>query len=129
MNEATPNPTKVTLQLDVTDKLCLDFLTACFEGGSAYWLACKTLERNADHDVTKIIGCYDTEDRTTKWPDADAATMRLGIQRILDGSVKVRDDIRSQVLAVVLDEDDTSWDADTADCVLQAGLLNDITYG
>jgi hypothetical protein len=119
----------VTMALEVKDKLCLDLLTTAFEGGSAYWLACKTRERDAEGNVTKIIGCRDAEDKTTKWPDADLATMRLGIQKILNGDVAVAKNIRADVLAAVLDDDNTSWDAETADCVLQAGLLGSIVYG
>lgn len=121
--------TVINVQLQVTDKVCLDFLTTAVESGSHYWLACDRIERNADSDVTKIVGCYDTEDDSEKWPDADVATIREGIRRILAGEVQVRDDIRAAIVAAVNDPNDTSWDAETADCVLQAGLLGGIVYG
>lgn len=120
---------KVTIDIEVKDEVCQDFLTTCVEGGSSYWLACQRVERREDLNVTKIVGCCDVEDESTTWGDADAETIRLGIKRILDGTVAVRSDLRGDVLAAALEDDNANWDADTADCVLQAGLLNEIVYG
>lgn len=122
-------PMQITTAIDVSEEVCRDFLTTCVEGGSAYWLACETVERDEDSNVTKIVGCEDVEDAATKWGDATAETMRQGIERIINGSVAVRADIRGTVLAAVLDDDNCDWDAETADCVLQAGLLGEIVYG
>lgn len=119
----------VSMSLAVSDNLCKDFLTTCVEGGSAYWLAAQRIERDPDLTVNKIVGCEDTEDGETKWGDATVETMREGIRRILSGEVKVGAHIRRDVLSAVTDTENTDWDAETADCVLQAGLLNDIVYG
>jgi hypothetical protein len=119
----------VTLELAVSDKLCKDLLTTCVEGGSAYWLACETVEREPDLDVIKIVGCYDVEDEDTKWGDATVETMREGIRRLLSGEVKVNAATRQNILAAVVDSDAADWDAGDADSVLQAGLLKDIVYG
>jgi hypothetical protein len=86
------------------------------------------VKRDAELNVTKIVGCFDREDESAKWGDATAAVMRLGVRRILSGEVKVRSDIASSVLLACLDND-ADWDADVSDCVLQAGLLNGIVYG
>jgi hypothetical protein len=121
---------KATISLEIPDSLCLDFLTTCVEGGSAYWLACDHVDRDAEHNVIKIAGCFDREeDDNSAWGDADIGTMQLGIQRILDGSVKVRSDISGTILQALIDQDKADWDAETADCVLQAGLFNEIVYG
>lgn len=110
-------------------KLCTDMLTTCYEGGSAYWLACNSVVRDNDGNVKHIIGCHDREDESTKWGEADAVIIQSGVERIVEGTVKVRDDIRMNVIQALVDPDSTSWDAEVADCVLQAGLLNDIVYG
>jgi len=124
--------TTITVELSIPDQLCKDFLTACVEGGSAYWLACKQVKRDTDLNVIRLIGCFDREHDApgpASWGDATAETIRLGIQRILSGSVKVGSHVARDVLMCVLDPDYTGWDAETADCVLQAGLLNEIVYG
>jgi hypothetical protein len=128
-DQTQPTVPTVTIQLPIGDQLCMDLLTTCVEGGSSYWLACDHVERDAELNVIKIVGCVDAEDDSEKWPDATLETIRTGIQRILEGNVKVRDDIRSAVLAAAVDPDSADWDAEHADCVLQAGLLNDIVYG
>lgn len=123
----------VRLELKIPEQLCKDFLTSCYEGASTFWLACDSVQRDEQSlDVLVIVGCCDAEDpdnQETQWGAASAATIRAGIQRILSGSVPVRDYIRGDVLAAVLDQDNANWDAETADTVLQAGLLGEITYG
>lgn len=121
------------LTLHITDEICRHILTTCYEGGSAYWLQCQEVERDAEHNVVKIIGCEDVtgempDDKKT-WGDATIFTIQTGIQRLLQGTVAVSQEIRQQVFALATDEDDSSWDAWTADAILQAGLLNDITFG
>lgn len=122
-------PFKISVEFEVKDKLCLDLLTTAVEGGSAYWLACRSYTRDTDLNVTKIVGCFDREDASTQFDDVDIDTMRSGIERILSGKVAVREDVRGTVLAAVLDDDNSNWDSETADLVLQAGLHNEIVYG
>lgn len=121
------------LNLHITDKVCKDILTTCVEGGSTYWLAAEDLERDEDLNVTKVVGCQDVTgempDDNKLWGDATIVTIQTGIQRLLQGSVAVSQEIRQQVFGLVTDPDYTGWDAWTADAILQAGLLNDITFG
>jgi hypothetical protein len=119
----------INVQLEVTDELCRDLLTACYEGGSAYWLACDDVERDDDSNVVKIAGCVDREDDSTKWGDATLETIRTGIRKILANEAEVRSDIRGNVLNSVIDPENGDWDAEVADVVLQVGLLGEITYG
>lgn len=118
----------VKVEFQISDKLCKDLLTQCVEGGSSYWLACDSVQRDPDLTVNKVVGCADVEDETTKWGDATAETMREGMRRLLTGEVKVNAQTRGTLLQLAVDEE-TDWDADDADCVLQAGLLNGIVYG
>lgn len=121
--------TTATITPPIPYALCLDLLTTAVEGGSDYWLACNRVERDSDLNVTKIVGCCDTDDTDTEWPDADIETIRLGIKRLVEGTVKVRADIRTTLIAALQDADNTDWDAEVADVALQAGLLGEITYG
>jgi hypothetical protein len=120
--------TKMTVELNITDQLCMDLLTAAVEGGCNYWLQCMTIERDEELNVLRIVGPMDLEDPEEVWPDVTLETMRLGVQRILEGNL-VRSDIQKDVLGAVTDEDYSNWDAETADCVLQAGMFNEIVYG
>ena len=111
----------------------LDILTTCVEGGSSYWLQCKKVKRDKKLNVLKIVGCEDVTgempDDNKTWGDADHMTIHRGFERLLNGTVKVSQEIRQQVFALAVDPDYTGWDAWTADAILQAGLLNDITFG
>lgn len=118
-----------TLTVPVPPQLLLDLLTTAFEGGSAYWLACDHPVRDADLNVTHIIGCYDREDEETQWPDVTLETMALGIQRIADPMFNIGSSIRAAVLLACIEPDNCDWDAETADCVLQAGMFHELVYG
>jgi len=127
--------TNATLTLPISEILCKDLLTTCYEGGSAYWLACETVvysdPEQDNYGVDKIVGCMDDEDNETKWGDADIGTMMLGIQRLLGpiGAAKVNSGTIKNIAAAVMDPESCDWDADDADCVLQLGLLGDLVYG
>jgi hypothetical protein len=119
---------KMNVELNVTDQLCMDLLTAAVEGGSAYWLQCEDIVRDEELNVLKIVGPMDLEDDSERWDDVTLETIRLGVKRILEGNL-VDTHIQKDVLGAVTDPDSTSWDAETADCVLQAGMFNEIVYG
>lgn len=132
MSETTTPATptiKVNLELPLSDKACQDLLTTCVEGGSAYWLACQSIERTPELDVTKIVGCFDRDDDDTKWGDADVETIRKGITKILNREVKVNSTTYSNILSVATNYENADYDADDADAALQAGLLGGIVYG
>lgn len=115
--------------LPISLELCEDLLTTAYEGGSAYWLACEDVVRNAKGNVVEIKGCHDREDESEKFADVNLMTMQLGIQRICDPKFSIRPDIRKDLLAALTDPDSTTWDAETADSVVQAGLLGSLVYG
>jgi hypothetical protein len=121
---------KVQVEFEISEQLCKDLLTTCVEGGSHYWLACLWFERDAEKNVVRIVGPCDTESHE-KFPITEVTldTMAVGLQRILSGEVKVSHTTKGNLLPSLLDPDECLWDADDADCVLQAGLLNDIVYG
>lgn len=123
----------IELSINVNPQIYYDILTTCVEGGSSYWLQCESIERDEELNVLKIVGCEDVTgempDDEKAWGDADHMTIHRGIERLLNGAVKVSQEIRQQVFGLVTDEDYTGWDAWTADAILQAGLLNDITFG
>lgn len=47
----------------------------------------------------------------------------------LQGACKVNSTIREDTLTLAADPDRSNWDAETADCVLQAGMFGEIVYG
>jgi hypothetical protein len=136
---------KISINLEVSDKLCAELLTTACEGGSTYWLACDSLKRKTFGEddnigwVVKVIGPVDaeTDERFAlkhalydDGKDVGLSTVRLGIHRLLDGTVKIGNkEHLSWLLESICDADSCAWDADTADLVLQAGMFNEIVYG
>lgn len=110
-------------------QLLKDTLTTAVEGGIAYWCAAKSIERDKDHLVLKVVGPFDSEDPTTKWEDITLDVVKRGFERLLDGSVKVNTSTFQTIAADWNDPESCAMDAEGADCVVQAGLLNEIVYG
>lgn len=126
----------ITLNLQVSDETLKDLLTTCYEGGSAYWLQCIGVVRDSENNVIEISGCADVEEEIeidsngkTPWGDATPQTMLNGLVNIANGYVAVSSEIRQDVLHLIASPYTASWDAETADCILQVGLLNEIVYG
>lgn len=125
--------------MTVTGQFLSDILTTAIEGGSNYWIErADSIERVEDKQSPNYLsptfirklkvsegepkeGMGDTFDVTLQ-------VMADGVRRLLDGSVKARQDIIADVLASVV-EGDALMDADAADVVLQAGLFGEVVFG
>lgn len=123
--------TSATITLPISDELCRNLLTACYEGGSAYWLSCDSVVYTGhdtdEYGVSEIKGCFDGEN-DDKFGDADFDTMRKGIALLVAPNADISSTIRDNILGCLVDPDH-DWDADDADAVLQFGLLGELVYG
>jgi hypothetical protein len=101
-------------------------VTAC-EGGINYWADV----HNYDCNGVSVIADMEDEDAIYKiTPDV----IVNGIQRILSGEVKVSPDIAASILREVMEgaegeSNGIACDATDADCIVQAGLFNEVVYG
>lgn len=120
---------KVTIDIEISDQSCADIMCTALEGGIGYWCVSDRISR-VENGVSDYVAfdAYDAEDPDTKFGHVNYDTIRAGIQRILNGTVKIRSDLREQVLTVV-DEERCDIDSEAADCIVQAGLFNELVYG
>lgn len=91
------------------------------------WLAVRI---TLDYDKTDGGTGYAHLDHVMKdgiWVDNE--TVRVGIQRLLDGDTVAGDYIREAIMRGVLEGDTTNIDADGADCIIQAGLFGRLVFG
>jgi len=120
-------------------QLLCDIFTTALEGGIGYWSAAEEYHWRLDvpdetpfDESQDLDGFYavieDLEDGKVYRIDADV--IRMGIGYIADGIAQVRSDIRATVL--LLDRtngEEGDYDAETADCIVQAGLFGEVVYG
>lgn len=109
-------------------QMLADILCTAFEGGIGYWCLADHVTRDAEGNYLALVDCMDVEDHGTKFGDVTLATIRLGIERIISGAIPIRADLLEDV-ARSWASNEGDCDADAADCIVQAGLLNNITYG
>ncbi len=121
--------TAINIKLEVSDALCASVMCTALEGGIGYWCCAGDIKRTdaKDWDYVSFVA-YDAEDNDELHGRVDYTTIALGIERLLSGAVKVRADIRASILADVK-ENEGNIDSDAADCIVQAGLFNEIVYG
>lgn len=118
--------TKITL----TRQERIDILTDGIETRAIqYWAYEESGEliqiwRNEKGDITKIIITMPSishDGSFTKYT-ATPATIQKGIDLILSGKIEIREDIKNSIL-----ENDN--DSESCDCIIQAGIFEDIIYG
>lgn len=122
-------PTTVTLT--IPDQLCIDLLSTAYEGGSNYWLHAKRFDCNEKKEIVRLYELTDAETGETfdEGDEITLETMRLGIARLCDVEFFVAARIRASLFEALTDPESSAWDAETADCVVQAGLFGSIVYG
>jgi len=119
---------KIELDLEISDEWCADVMSAALEGGIGYWCAADSIQR--DGLGFRSFIAYDAEDENAFKPKGcDRRSIRLGVERILSGEVKVNKVLCGCILAGVTSYDSGLIDADAADCIVQAGLFNDLVFG
>lgn len=111
-----------------------DILCAALEGGIGYWSCADDIKRvDVPDDAVgwryESARLFDAEDTDKDLGILTLDTIALGMQRIIRGETKVRTDIRQRVAMMVLDPENTDYDADDADAIVQAGMFNEIVYG
>lgn len=105
--------------------------------GIGYWASCRKYKWSSvtpaslDHMLKfpeiRITPAEDPED--FKDQNITAATIRKGLRLIVDGTVKVREDLFKAIALANRENDGGHIDADCADVIVQVGLFGEIVYG
>jgi hypothetical protein len=136
--------TTITTTNEVSDDLLWGIFVTALEGGIGYWSVC-TEYRHSDPEtrIEDHTNFYAVVVDTTEHCDGqvvdengeptdllriDRAVILKGLQAIAAREVKLAPRIHADVSAA-LGGDAGALDAEGADCVVQAGLFNDVVYG
>jgi len=120
-------------------QLVFDIFITALEGGVGYWAYSKTYHWRNDDGSDDVTGFYsdiiDAESDDETGEDAgfkpcriDAAVIKRGISRIMKKDFQVSDAIKKEVTRASFSNDFGDMDADHADCIVQAGLFNEIVF-
>lgn len=126
----------VHIAFHISDQLCADILCTALEGGIGYWSAADDIVKQTGTDpgciVTDYVSCtlHPAENDEDFEPVVlDYAAIRRGIARVLSPGFQVSSLIADYVRRGVAENDAGHIDADAADCIVQAGVLGEITFG
>lgn len=100
-----------------------DIVTTAVEGGINDWAAI-----DGYYSANARIHLLDDESQTHV-AHIDINTVDLGIYRIVDHRLKIRDEIRKTITVANVTLDASEIDAEAADCIIQAGLFGALVYG
>lgn len=138
---------------EVTDEFLSHVLATAVEGGCSYWADVSTESRSDEPDDAARPRDFDVSDYLEDDDDADeeepfytsasfhaaknpseGGTLDLqdvadAISRIAGGEVEVAPAIREIIVQAVQNGDASDIDAEAADCIVQAGLFDEIVYG
>ena len=107
-------------------------LVTAIEGGIGYWAETRNYRYAHDGDgnlLTASAEVRDAENGNGDWMPATLGTVQAGINEIKEGNIRLSRRVVGQVLAADRENNAGEIDAESADCVLQAGLLGGIPYG
>lgn len=131
---------KVNIEVSLSEEFLSDILIIAFDGqygGCWYWAQAaypaegerKWLVTNGETDIMKQRWLSARiEDFGKQWV-VDHKVLADGIRRLLDGTVKVNDEIVGAVMRAVREGDAGEIDSEAADCIVQAGVFDELIYG
>jgi len=125
MSTQTKKTVRATLEIDQQE--LLDIASTAIEGGIGYWSFIENYDFNNPNNLGTLSP---TEDEDEFVPTILTTNIVLrGIKKILKGDVKISKDIRQRLLLGIVQNDMGEIDAEVADCIVQVGMFNQITYG
>jgi len=118
-----------TRSLERTDFLGGVLVTAV-EGGVNYWAEprCYDWREDERHNFTHVAVEL-REDGSSEWRKVGLDTIERGIEAIRSGRVSLNREITAAIWAGDSANDAGEIDAEGADCIVQAGLFNELVYG
>lgn len=109
---------------DFTDEDCRDIICVALEGGIGYWCVAQNIAASADGGYESFDAVEYDGDRTIPLGEVGVGVIRRGLDFILTGRVHISSDIRN----LIAHGDLGDFDAEIADCIVQAGILGEIRY-
>ena len=133
---ADPQTVPATLTLTVqVDKQTLHYLfTTALCGGIGYWSCATAFHWSLPDGEDDLDGFYaDVEETETDEDEPvkhriDAACILRGLLYFAQPGEGYKH-VRQVARAVLMGDDDLDYDAEDADCIVQAGLFNEVVYG
>ena len=127
----------ITAPKEVSHDFLASIIITAVEGGINYWASVTEYEPDGwnsepprPETVTAKVQEYTEDDEVSQRPQTlDTFAVALGIERILTHQVPIADYIERYIWSGLSNEDAGEIDAEAADCIVQAALLNELRYG
>ena len=115
------------------EQFLADILITAIEGGTGYWAAVSGYKWSDEAPETTRATLHELNDEETAYDgaqyDLTIDAVATGLGRIRRGEVGVSGTLRETIALADRENDAGYIDADGADVITQAALLNEIRYG
>lgn len=122
---------RINVTLEFPEEALQDILITACEGGIGYWSQLESYDYRETSFVLREMN-EDETDWTGPKHTLNHDVVALGLQRILSGTIEVSPSIRSSIMNELIEAvrgGGFAGDTTDCDCIVQAGLFNEIVYG
>jgi hypothetical protein len=134
MNKQLTEGNTIQLHITLEDQFLYDIITNSIEcSGLGYWLETRNYIDNINGAIPSAFIREDEEgafeEEKGEWVKMDTEFIMKGLTAILTGKCELNDSIYKYILEGCKQNDAGDIDAECCDCIVQAALLGEITYG
>ncbi len=122
-------------QVSVSD--LIEIVNYAYEGAvTDYWEVDVVSTKKAtltigglEHKYTYAFTIKDESEEEARLIEINVDTVRHGIEKILNGEIKINDGIRQEIHDNVMSMSLPEVDHHAVDCIIQAGMFGELVYG
>jgi len=112
-----------------------DVFVTALEGSIGYWACATVYHWTRDKGATEDLAGFYAKVVDAEFEDAfpetmiDAKVIRKGIKAILCDDFRIGKELKADIERADINNDASYIDADSADCIVQAGMFGEIVFG
>lgn len=121
----------ITVTLEIPEGAMQDIIVTACEGGIGYW---SQLESYSPEQTSFVLREMNEDETDWTGPEhtLDHDVVATGLERILSGTVGVSPTVKTSIMNELTEAakgNGFAGDVTDCDCIVQAGLFNEIVYG
>jgi len=110
------------------DQFLRDIFIIALEGGIGYWAMSLTYNSSKYNYSSDIVDA-ETEEEFEEGKTINRDTIIKGLNKIVSNEIRLNSQLMKDIAAANVTNDAGEIDAESADCIVQAGLFGEVRFG